>query len=118
MTFSQKLRLYVGNKRSLQVTFSTRTSAFSDRERYPNTYQVNFVARELNAVKLKLMKLFGWQRCATLTTYSDIYVSVRMAYSHLTYLRRTSSLEIDLSCRALLSDLYFDNSNELSFIAI
>ena len=35
------------------------------------------MARELNPVKVALMKAFGWQRCATLTSDNDIYISVR-----------------------------------------
>ncbi|XP_033752566.1 gamma-aminobutyric acid type B receptor subunit 2-like [Pecten maximus] len=85
----------------LQMSFVAGTSTVKDRPLYPSLYSVVFIQDDLNQLRIRMMKYFGWTRVATILFDQDYFGSQIDEFHSLlqadNFTLLTSSVIIDLS---------------------
>ncbi|XP_069131829.1 gamma-aminobutyric acid type B receptor subunit 2-like [Argopecten irradians] len=85
----------------LQMSFVAGTSTIKDRSLYPSLYSVVPIQDDLNPLRIRMMKYFGWTRVATILFDQDYFGSQIDEFHSLllteNFTLLTSSVIVDLS---------------------
>ncbi|XP_060075051.1 gamma-aminobutyric acid type B receptor subunit 2-like [Ylistrum balloti] len=85
----------------LQMSFVAGTSTIKDRRRFPSLYSTVFIQDDLNPLRIRMMKYFGWTRVATILFDMDYFGSQIDEFHSLlqteNFTLLTSSVIVDLS---------------------